>query len=210
MQQCRRRRRAGEPESRAARPEAKGSRWQMAARSATSTAEDANGQPRKSEAFGGVEPACRGDKPEKRLTRRSLLRRVRMLNEPRVTPDDRSAVDHPTRAALGGAPSPPTAAQPRALNVFSSFRAGATGHRHAGGHDSGGQLAASLAHRHAGCSGSCERISIRRDNSSLKSVGGDQRSIADPANVIKGSSAGRAVSHNRRIGGQEASSFQSL
>jgi hypothetical protein len=32
-------------------------------------------------AFGGVEPACRGDKPEKRLTRRSLLRRVRLLNE---------------------------------------------------------------------------------------------------------------------------------
>ena len=126
-----------------------------------------------------------------------------MLNEPRVTPDDRSAVDHPTRAALGGAPSPPTAAQPRALNVFSSFRAGATGQRHAGGHHSGGQPAASLAHRHAGCSRSCERISIRRGNSSLKSVGGDQRPIADPANVIKGSSAGRAVSHNRRSGGQE-------
>jgi hypothetical protein len=32
-------------------------------------------------ASGGVEPACRGDAPEKRLTRRSLLRRVRMLNE---------------------------------------------------------------------------------------------------------------------------------
>ena len=90
----------------------------MAARSATSTAEDGNGQPRKSEAFGGVEPACRGDKPEKRLTRRSLLRRVRMLNEPRVTPDDRSAVDHPTRAALGGAPSPPTAA-PRGRSTVS-------------------------------------------------------------------------------------------
>ncbi|MCU1366275.1 MAG: hypothetical protein JWN39_1914 [Ilumatobacteraceae bacterium] len=70
--------------------------------------------------LGDVEPACRGDQPENGLTRRSLLRRVRSCSSQRVTPDVRSAVDHPTRAALGGAPSPPTAAQPRAVFVFTS------------------------------------------------------------------------------------------
>ena len=127
--------RVGEPESRAFGPETKASRANRSRRpvgaeeegeplvegfgpEATSTADGGSGQPWMSEASGVVEPACRGDGPENGLTRRSLLRRVRSCSSQRVTPDDRSAVDHPTRAALGGAPSPPTAAQPRALNVF--------------------------------------------------------------------------------------------
>ncbi len=38
-----------------------------------STADDGGGQLPKSEALGCVEPGNRGDKPEKRLTRQSLL-----------------------------------------------------------------------------------------------------------------------------------------
>ena len=73
---------------------------------------------------GNAEPACRGGRTGKRAHPPELAPTGEMLNEPRVTPEDRSAVDHPTRAALGGAPSPPTAAQPRAVAVFARVRPG--------------------------------------------------------------------------------------
>jgi hypothetical protein len=84
----------------------------------TSTAEEGTGQPGRSEAFGERRAGLPGRQSRKRAHPPELAPTGEMLNEPRVTPDDRSAVDHPTRAALGGAPSPPTAAQPRAVAVF--------------------------------------------------------------------------------------------